>query len=264
MKVILPGFIKSFIKKYFWNIVFHKKISKKAGASNSAFLVSQSIQDYRQASDFNIFTSGGEDGVLLFLLSKIAAKNKIFVDIGSNDCINSNCANLAFHHNWKGAFIDAEAETLNRGKYIYKKYFKKKATCFSFIHSLVTPENINDLLLKACPGGSIDLLSIDLDGNDYFVWKAINVIQPKIVVTEVQVEKGNIDFIPAYTQGFESFESGIPKGASPLSMMKLGLEKGYELAAANKPGYNLFFVRKDCMINLKSINVTEMLKTVKI
>jgi hypothetical protein len=263
MKAIIPGAIKSFVKKYFWSIVFHKKISEKADAANSAFLVSQSIQDYQRASDFNIFTNGGEDGILLFLLSKINALHKTFIDIGSNDCINSNFANLAFHHNWKGVFIDAEAEALNRGKYIYKKHFKEKATCFSFIHSLVTPENINDLLLKADPEGNVDLLSIDLDGNDYFVWKAMNIIQPKIVVTEVQIEKGGIDFIPEYTHGFERFESGIPKGASPLSMTILALEKGYELVAANKKGYNLFFVRKDCMTNLKSINVTEMLKDSK-
>ncbi len=262
MRTTIPRTLKSFLKKYFWRIAFYKKISGKADAANNVFLVSQSIQDYRQALDFNIFTYGGEDGILLFLLSKIAVKHKFFVDIGSNDCINSNCANLAFHHHWKGVFIDADAKAINRGKYIYKKHFKEKVEDFTFIHSLVTTENINDLLLKACPQGKVDLLSIDLDGNDYFIWKAINTLHPKIVVTEVQVEKGNIDFIPEYTRGFETFESGVPKGASPVSMIKLADEKGYELVAANKQGYNLFFVRRDCMSNLKAIGVTEMLKNI--
>ena len=163
------------------------------------------------AERLNVFTTAGEDGILLNIFAKTGTTNKIFVDIGSNDCINSNCANLAFHHNWKGIFIDGNKNILQRGKYIYTKYFGNDAKLFSFVQAIVTVNNINEILSNALSQKEIDLLSIDLDGNDYFIWEKITVINPRVVITEVQVEKGNADFIPVYSNEFEMYESNAPR-----------------------------------------------------
>lgn len=251
--------LKHLIKKHFWKIVFKNKIFSNAATQNKEFVSLLDESPDFSKNKFNIFTVDDEDGILLNIIAKIKPDKKTFVDIGSNDCINSNCANLAFHHDWSGVFIDGNKSVLERGKYIYTKYFGESVNRFSFLPAIVTVKNINQILTDKLPQNDIDLLSIDLDGNDYFIWNTITVVNPKIVVTEVQVEKGNADFIPEQTAEFELYESDVPKGASPLSMLKLANSKGYELVAANKGCYNLFFVRKDCMGKLKHMGIEEAL-----
>lgn len=248
--------LKHLIKKYLWKLVFYDKIYGDAPAQNKIYLSKLDETVSFSKEKLNIFTSADEDGILLNIFKKIGTTDKTFVDIGSHDCINSNCANLAFHHDWKGVFIDGNKAVLERGRHIYNKYFADRTKRFSFIHAIVTVNNINDIL----PQKQTDLLSIDLDGNDYFIWENITAIDPRVVVTEVQVEKGNTNFIPEYNNEFELYESNTPKGASPLSMTKLAEAKGYALVAANKGCYNLFFVRKDCLKNLKELSVEDALK----
>ena len=252
--------IKHLFKKYGWRLVFYKKIYKGAKLQNRNFKALLDVSSVFSKEKLNVFTTANEDGILLNIFSKINPVTRTFIDIGSNDCINSNCANLAFHHGWYGIFIDGNKTVLERGKHIYKKYFHNYINRFSFIHAIVTAGNINQIINNLVPGNEVDLLCIDLDGNDYFIWDAISVISPRVVITEVQVEKGNTDFIPEYNQAFELYETDIPKGASPLSMLKLANKKGYELVAANKGCYNLFFVRKDCMKNLRAITIEDALK----
>ena len=105
---------------------FVKKIYKDAVVKNSDFSKQLNNTSSFSKQQLNIFTKANEDGILLNIFTKIGTTNKLFIDIGSNDCINSNCANLAFHHNWSGTFIDGNYKILNRGKYIYQKYFKQK------------------------------------------------------------------------------------------------------------------------------------------
>jgi len=251
--------IKHLIKKYFWKIILKKKISNSAVKENRDFLKLTDNLAFPQKHPLNIFTKNNEDGILLSIIKEIGCENKIFLDIGSNDCINSNCANLAFHHSWKGYFIDGNKKVLNRGKYIYQKHFHRLKNIFNFIHLIVSVENINSIISQQVEFSKIDLLCIDLDGNDYFIWEAINIINPKIVLVEVQVEKGNAEYIPDNNTEFELYESNIPKGASPLSMVKLAHRKGYELVSANNECFNLFFVKKEFMKGLKPISVHEAL-----
>ena len=204
--------LKHLLKKYGWRLVFYKKIFGKGVTQNRDFISGLDESPVFSKERLNVFTVADEDGILLNIFAKIKPTNKIFVDIGSNDCINSNCANLAFHHGWQGVFVDGNKPVLERGKYIYKKYFNKLTDRFSFIQSIVTVNNINPLLNETLKQKEVDLLSIDLDGNDYFIWEAIAAINPRVVIAEVQVEKGNTDFIPEYSQEFEAYENDIPKG----------------------------------------------------
>jgi hypothetical protein len=243
--------LKHLIKKYLWSVVFRNKIGTHAISSNKKFVETLDNSSNFSTQQLNIFTIANEDGLLLNIFNKIGTTNKYFIDIGSNDCINSNCANLAFHHNWRGLFIDGNSQILNRGKYIYKQYFKRAVPKFQFTQAIVTTQNINSILKSSnCPIEP-DLLCIDLDGNDYHIWNAIEVISPRVVLVEVQVEKGNTEFVPTYSTEFEKYEDKTPKGASPLSIVQLANKKGYQLVAVNNGCYNLFFVREDCMKNLK-------------
>lgn len=252
--------LKHFIKKYLWRWAFYNKLYGPSSIRNKEHANQLSQSGGFIKEELNVFTTAGEDGILLNIFAKTGAGSKTFVDIGSNDCINSNCANLAFHHGWKGLFIDGNKQVLERGRHIYKRYFKEKANRFSFLHAIVTPDNINEIIETQLPGSSVDLLSIDLDGNDYFIWEKLHTIQPRVVVAEVQVEKGLNEFIPDYSNAFELYEDTTPKGASPLSMKMLAEKKGYTLVAANKGCYNLFFVRNDCLSNLPEADLEKLLQ----
>lgn len=251
-------FIKHLIKKYFWGLAFYKKMYSQSRKSNHLFVAALDKSSFFSQEKLNIFTTHDEDGILLNIFQKIGTLSKRFIDIGSNDGINSNCANLAFHFGWNGVFIDGNRSVLKRGMYIYKKRFGSGLNNFIFKHALVTPQNVDDILLGFIPPHEIDLLSIDLDGNDYFIWEKITAINPRVVVTEVQIEKHDVDFIPDYTVEFELYESDVPKGASALAMINLARVKGYTLVAANKEGFNLFFVRNDSLNSLKELTLQEL------
>jgi hypothetical protein len=243
--------LKHLIKKYFWKFVLKDKISTAEG-QNQAFLNITNNSIFPQNNTLNIFTKNNEDGILLSIIRAVGCDNNFFLDIGSN-------ANLAFNQGWQGYFIDGNKQVLDRGRYIYKKHFTSTSDNFCFINSVVTVENINSIISQLGSFSKIDLLCIDLDGNDYFIWEAINVINPKIVLVEVQVEKGSSEFIPESDNDFELFESNTPKGASPLSMTQLAHKKGYELVSANKGCFNLFFVKKEFLKDLKPIDVEKAL-----
>lgn len=254
--------LKHLLKKYLWKLVFYGRIYGRSSAKNRYFISKLDETAVFSKEKLNIFTTGDEDGILLNIITKSGTTGKTFVDIGCNDCINSNCANLAFHHNWNGYFIDGNNTVLKRGKHIYEKFFGINIKKFSFVNAVVSVDNINVIIGKLNIEKEIALLSIDLDGNDYFIWEKISVINPRIVVTEVQAEKGAVEFIPAFTHEYEVYESDIPKGASPSSMTKLAESKGYKLVAANKGGYNLFYVRTDCLKNMTPLPIEKALDCV--
>ena len=112
-----------------------------------------------------------------------------------------------------------------------------------FTQAWITAENVNELIEKAGVKGPIDLLSLDVDGIDYWLWKAISVIQPTVVICEIHnVIPFNraltVPYSPEFTFGNEEF-----RGASLAAMCKLGREKGYRLIGTHRYGFNAFFVK---------------------
>ena len=181
---------------------------------------------------------------MLFIFSVLGMKNKTFVEIGSDDGVNSNSANLYFNFGWHGIFIDGNPKSIRRGKKFFGKYphpwfYKPK-----FICSKVTRENVNDLITKAGYRGEIGLLSIDIDGNDYWVWDAINAVEPQVVIIETHNEFGLHNIVVPYDADY-SFPGKHPvyHGASPVAMTNLANKKGYRLVGANELGFNFIFVK---------------------
>jgi hypothetical protein len=256
MKGLLPIPVRNWLKQYAWKWVYYPQLSHKGKKANEWYL--QQLHEGTRPGAWNLFTKEGEDGILLHIFHSIGTTNKQFADIGSNDCINSNCANLALHHYWNGVFIDADANALRRGYHIYSRYLGCNASRFRFVPAVITTENADQLLQQQGVLAEPDLMCIDLDGNDYHIWKSIESIRPRVVVTEVQIEKGKAFFVPEHMQDFEPFEDGTPKGASATAMVALGREKGYTLVAANAGKYNLFFVRNDCLHALQPLTVEEL------
>lgn len=200
---------------------------------------------------FRVFSHQEEDGKLLFIFSVIGMGNKTFIEIGSDDGVNSNAANLIFNFGWNGLFIDGNEKSIKRGKIFFKKYPTPFAYPPKFILSKVTAENINDLISSNGFEKDIDLLSIDIDGNDYWVWNAITIINPKVVIIETHIEFGFNDIVVPYDANyFYPGKHPVYHGASPIAMQKLGKKKGYRLVGSNELGYNFIFIKNGIAENL--------------
>lgn len=198
---------------------------------------------------FRVFSQFEEDGLLLYIFSVIGMDVKTFIEIGADDGVNSNSANLYFHFGWHGLFMDGNAKAVERGRYFYANYPHTWFYKPRFVHAMVTRSNVNKLIASAGFSGEVGLLSIDIDGNDYWIWDAITQVSPRVVIIETHNEFGLQNRVVPYDETYV-FPGKHPlyHGASPVAMNKLAKRKGYRLVGANQMGINFIFVRNDLAI----------------
>ena len=197
---------------------------------------------------FRIFSQFDEDGITLFLLAAAGIGPRKFVDIGGGDGLwASNTANLALNFGFHGLFIDRDAESIERGERFYRNHLDTRLYPPKFKRATVTRSNINDIIRESGLEGEVDLLSIDIDGNDYWIWDAIECINPRIVLMETHVEFGMNSIVVPYDEEYVWSKENHPHylGASPVAMTKLASRLGYRLVGANRFGFNVFYLRKD-------------------
>jgi hypothetical protein len=216
---------------------------------NAAILANENnkkeIIDNFDEVEFQVFSQRGEDGILQFIINRISIPNKIFIEFGVEDYTESNTRYLLVAKNWSGLVIDGSKSNINYIKedFIYWKYDIRAVASF------ITTENINDLIENYTTEKDIGLLSIDIDGNDYWVWDAINTINPRIVVCEYNSAFGNSKKLTIpYAHDFDrtaAHYSNLYFGASLPALCDLAKQKGYDFVGAGSAGVNAFFVRKD-------------------
>lgn len=206
-----------------------------------------------------VFSSLEEDGIIVWLMASLGIEKGNFLDIGSNDCINSNCANLAFNFGWDGTFVDADARLLKIGERNYRLFGKTQKQRLKFVQSFLYPHNINEVVSANMLAGDIDFMSIDIDGDDYSVWKALDAVRPKVVVVENKIEYGWHDIVVPASEHFQQSEWGASLG----SVNKLAETKGYTLVAVNDNGFNAFFMRSDVLGSCKSVRPLSVESVVK-
>lgn len=171
------------------------------------------------------YSQNGEDGIIRAIFDKIKTTNRFCVEFG----ITSNEGNSVYlkKNGWECLWMDG----IGDGENIKKEY--------------ITAENINELFEKYNVPKEFDLLSIDIDSNDYWVWKAIQGYSPRVVIMEYNAsipptESKTIKYDPtSQWDGTNYF------GASLLALKKLGDSKGYTLIACDNRTINSFFVRND-------------------
>lgn len=198
--------------------------------------------------EFQIFSQFGDDGIIQWLISKLDLTQKNFVEFGVEDYRESNTRFLLMNNNWVGYIIDGSDDNINliRESEYYWKYELHTRAAF------VTRENINTLMSDFGLAGDIGLLHIDIDGNDYWVWKSLEVVSPEILILEYNSVFGaeravtipyNADF-----QRTDSHYSNLYFGASLKALCELSNNKGYAFVGCNSAGNNAYFVRKDKLI----------------
>lgn len=180
-----------------------------------------------------LFSQNGEDGVLKAIFDLIGVTNKYYVEFGTQNGCECNTRNLRENHFWKGLLMDGENE--NKEINLHKEF--------------ITAENINSLFDKYNVPNEFDLLSIDIDYNDWHVWQAIDskLYRPRVVVIEYNsTHLPDKDLVVQYDE-LGQWDGSNYFGASILALYKLGNSKGYSLVYAEKRGVNLFFIRNDIL-----------------
>jgi hypothetical protein len=173
---------------------------------------------------------------------------KIFVDIGSSDGINSNCANLALNLGWHGLFIDGDEKAISSGRNFYAQHRDTFLYPPVLKNAFITAENINELIQESGINGDVAIVSIDLDGNDCWIWKALHPVRPAVVLIETHIEFGMRNIAVPYDKDY-FYPGRHPQyhGASPVAMHSLAAKKGYRLVGANRFGFNFIFSPQRCV-----------------
>ena len=212
--------------------------------------------DFRQA-EFRVFSQWGEDGIIQYLVARVPIERRIFVEFGVENYVESNTRFLLTKDQWSGLVIDGSQEHIDyiRRDSIYWAA-NLKAEC-----AFATKDNINALLASDGVAGDIGLLSVDIDGNDYWIWQAIDTISPRIVICEYNSHFGptaevTTPYDAAFVRDTAHF-SKIYYGASISALCSLASRKGYALVASNSAGNNVFFVRTDLLGSLAVLSPAE-------
>jgi hypothetical protein len=193
------------------------------------------------------YSQNDEDGIVLEIFNRIGEGDRRFIEFGVQAGVECNTA-LLLMAGWSGLWLDGSdkyveaakghhAVAVGQGRLTVQKAF-------------VTAENI-DALLGPWAGGtadqpaSVDLLSIDIDGNDYWIWQAITAVRPRVLVIEYNAAyPPPVAFVAEY-KADRVWDGGNYHSASLSSLEALGRAKGYALVGCNLSGANAFFVRED-------------------
>jgi len=177
-----------------------------------------------------IYSQNGEDGIIEAIFSKIGSTNKYFVEFGGGEEKFNNTKYLRNKKNWHGLWLDSEGDRFTKKEFI-------------------TAENITEIFKKYKVPLKFDLLSIDVDGNDYWLWKSLKDYSPRLVIIEYNssyppTESKAIKYNPKFKwDGTDYF------GSTLLALKELGAKKGYTLVYCESTGSNAFFIRTDCLSN---------------
>jgi hypothetical protein len=220
---------------------------------NSAFFVmmQREIDDLRkrysgdkrlEPAGYKVYSQGDEDGIIAEIFRRIGTTDRRFVEFGSSDGVE-NCTAYLLFQGWSGLWLDPLERIENSVKQRCAKEISEGR--LKFQRAMTTPDNIDSLLRGGGMSGEIDFLSLDIDGNDYHVWKAISVIQPRVVCIEYNAKfRPPFDWIMPRDDNYV-WDRSDRFGVSLSALTKLGTEKGYALVGCNIVGVNAFFVRQD-------------------
>ena len=212
------------------------------------------IQDIPEKNEANkglrfyeasLFSQNGEDGIIRYIFSQIGFDSRYFVEFGfgAHQC---NSLRLILHENFKGLMMDGSEEQCR----IFNLTCKEKG--ISDVHAVnafIDRDNLEHLIRSNNIPAEIDFLSIDVDGNDYWFWRCLQCINPRVICIEYNSGIGSkYSWTIPYNKEFERFSahpSGFFAGASIKALESLGEKKGYRLIGCDTTGTNAFFLRND-------------------
>jgi hypothetical protein len=191
---------------------------------------------------YKVYSQNDEDGILSEIFRRIGTTNRKFVEFGVQNGLECN-GHFLLHKGWQGLWIEGSPDYCKQICNYFKGPIANKQ--LNAVNAFINKDNINDLILRGDMNGDIDLLSIDIDGNDYYVWKAINCVNPRVVCIEYNAKfPPDFEFVMKYNEN-HIWDGSDNQGASLKSLEILANELGYQLVGTNLSGVNVFFVKKE-------------------
>lgn len=191
---------------------------------------------------YKVYSQNDEDGIIAEIFRRIGMTNRRFVEFGAETGVECNTAKLLIE-GWHGLWIEANPASVGTIRQTFSAFIAQDR--LTVLESAVTAENIDALLERGGARGEIDLLSIDIDHNDYWVWKAIGAISPRVVVIEYNATlRPPLSVVVPY-QPDGTWDGSNFYGASLEALVRLGAAKGYRIVGCSLAGVNAFFVRQD-------------------
>jgi hypothetical protein len=202
-----------------------------------------SLQDH----EFKVYSQAGEDGIIQFLARHVPVRSQRFIEFGVEDYQEANTRFLLVNNHWSGLVMDGDPGSVKR-IHADPVYWNSDLTTKA---AFVTRDNVNQLLIDAGFEGEVGLLSIDVDGNDYWIFDAISAIQPAIAIVEYNYRFGptravTIPYDPGFVRS-RSDPSWLICGASLTAIVRAATRKGMSFVGCNSFGNNAFFVRTDLL-----------------
>lgn len=216
---------------------------------------------------FRVFSQFDEDGVILFLLATAPNGPRRVVDLGAGDGVYaSNSANLLLNLGFDGLLVDGDAGSIATAERFYARHPDSRERPPATAHAFLTRENVNDVVSSAGLEGEVDLLSIDVDGNDYWLWEALECVRPRFVVVEAHPELGRDEYVMPYRPDFvwKAAPEDGRYGASLLAFVRLGERLGYRPVGANQYGFNVFFAREDVAPALPIVSPAQLFECARV
>jgi hypothetical protein len=201
-------------------------------------------------SGFRVYSEFEEDGMIVYVLAMIGFRSRKVVEMCCGTGRECMATNLVLNHGFDGYLFDGDRTNIQ----LAKAFFQSKKDCVLYLPVLrnawITAENVNDLLLEAGCDGEVDLFSLDVDGNDYWIWQAIEVIKPRLFVCETHNivpddESLTIAYQPDFSSSKQPSHYQDYRSVSLAAMVKLCKTKGYRLIGAHRHGFNAFFLREE-------------------
>tara|TARA_B110000971_G_scaffold220321_1_gene263595 strand:- start:190 stop:1113 length:924 start_codon:yes stop_codon:yes gene_type:complete len=234
----------SFILKRIFNEEIQKELILKAKVVS---LKNRNIKKIKNLSEveFQVYSQWGEDGIIDWLINKFPEIPKNFLEIGTQDYKESNTRFLLINRNWDGFLIEADkaaVKDIKSQKIFWKHRLKVK-------NEFITKDNINNIINRINVPKKLGLLSLDIDGVDYWVLKELSVLDPSIIICEYnslfgQKKSVTVPYKKNYIRAEEHY-SNLYYGASIKAFIDLMKKRNYFLIGTNSAGNNAFFLKKN-------------------
>lgn len=212
-----------------------------------------SAKYFYRSHEYSVSSQNGEDGLLLYIFSQIGLTNRWFVEFGAGG-YSSNTKLLSTSFGWNGLSLDGDESSIEGMKADYQKIKSSDPQRnLEAQTAWLTKENVNAILIEKSIPKDFDLLSIDIDGVDLWLWEALSEFSPRAIVVEYNASFGpDEDLVIPYQGDFYRWSerwhpNGWYYGASLAAWAKLADTKGYALLACESTGVNAFFVRRDLL-----------------
>ncbi len=239
----LPGLLDAIRGMYQFHTSDPKSAKVNLGQIQAEMNRAKNIRQLSEA-EFQVFSQFGDDGIIQWLVQRIPFPNPTFIEFGVENYREANTRFLLVNNYWSGMVIDGSPDHVFalQQERIYAQFdLEAKA-------SFITAENINDLLQQSGFARELGILSIDIDGNDYWVWKAIQAVEPVLIICEYNALFGfehpyTIPYQPDFVRGRHTPFNFY--GISLCSAFELARSRGYVFLGCNSAGNNAYFLRED-------------------